>query len=87
MLGERGALRAAFTFIDVFQVAAIAYVAYHTMWIAAAVMFVLFAIQIPMQRRLAGDPAKLAPWYCASAIPPFVWGMLAAALAVRSGGF
>ncbi|MGD0475595.1 MAG: chlorophyll synthase ChlG [Candidatus Velthaea sp.] len=87
MLGERGALRVAFTFIDVFQVAAIAYVAYHTRWTYAAVMFVLFAVQIPMQRRLAGDPAKLAPWYCASAIPPFVWGMLVAALAIRSGGF
>ncbi len=87
MLGERRALVAAFAFIDVFQIAAIAYVAAHAMWIAAAVMCVLFAVQIPMQRRLAGDPAGLAPWYCASAIPPFVWGMLAAALAVRSGGF
>jgi hypothetical protein len=40
-----------------------------------------------MQRKMATDPAKLAPWYCASAIPPFVWGMLAAALATRYGGF
>jgi chlorophyll synthase len=87
LLGERGALKVAFAFIDVFQVAAIAYVTYHTSWMYAAVMFVLFAVQIPMQRRLASDPAKLAPWYCASAIPPFVWGMLVAALAVRSGGF
>ncbi|GAC1423164.1 MAG: chlorophyll synthase ChlG [Candidatus Velthaea sp.] len=87
MLGERAALRVAFTFIDVFQIAAIAYVAAHAMWLAAGVMALLFAVQIPMQRRLAGDPAKLAPWYCASAIPPFVWGMLVAALAVRSGGF
>jgi chlorophyll synthase len=87
LLGEHRALRVAFAFIDVFQVAAIAYVAVHAQWIAAGVMFVLFAVQIPMQRRLAGDPAKLAPWYCASAIPPFVWGMLAAALAIRSGGF
>ncbi len=87
MLGERRALTVAFTFIDIFQAAAIIYVAMHAMWIAAGVMLVLFAIQLPMQRRLAGDPAGLAPWYCASAIPPFVWGMLAAALAIRSGGF
>ena len=87
MLGERRALVAAFAFIDIFQVAAIAYVGAHAMWIAATIMGILFAIQIPMQRRLARDPARLAPWYCASAIPPFVWGMLAAALAVRSGGF
>jgi chlorophyll synthase len=87
MLGEARALRVAFAFIDIFQVAAIAYVAFHAMWISAGVMAVLFGVQIPMQRRLAGDPAKLAPWYCASAIPPFVWGMLAGALAVRWGGF
>jgi hypothetical protein len=48
---------------------------------------VLFVIQLPMQRKLKLDPKGLAPWYCASAIPPFVWGMLAAALAVRFGGF
>jgi chlorophyll synthase len=87
MLGIDGALKAAFAFIDVFQVLAIAYVAYHQAWIAAGVMLVLFLVQLPMQRKMATDPAKLAPWYCASAIPPFVWGMLAAALATRYGGF
>jgi chlorophyll synthase len=87
MLGTHAALRVAFAFIDVFQVAAIAFVAFHTMWLCAGVMLLLFAVQLPMQRRLATDPAALAPWYCASAIPPFVWGMLVAALAVRSGGF
>ncbi|BDE07334.1 bacteriochlorophyll synthase 34 kDa chain [Vulcanimicrobium alpinum] len=87
MLGIRGALMQAFAFIDVFQVLAIGYVLAHRAWIAAAFMLVLFAVQLPMQRRMARDPAALAPWYCASAIPPFVWGMLAAALAIRYGGF
>jgi chlorophyll synthase len=87
MLGIDGALKAAFAFIDVFQIAAIAYVAYHHAWIAASVMLALFLVQLPMQRKMATDPAKLAPWYCASAIPPFVWGMLAAALATRYGQF
>ena len=87
MLGLDGALRAAFAFIDVFQAAAIGYVLAHRMWLAAGVMFVLFVIQLPMQRRLASDPKGLAPWYCVSAIPPFVWSMLVSALAVRSGGF
>jgi chlorophyll synthase len=87
LLGLRGALRAAFVCIDVFQVVAIGYVLAHRMWLAAAIMFVLFIIQLPMQRKLATDPKGLAPWYCASAIPPFVWGMLAAALAVRYGEF
>ena len=87
LLGLEGALRAAFAFIDVFQVAAIVYVLAHRMWLAGGIMALLFVVQLPMQRKLARDPKGLAPWYCASAIPPFVWGMLVAALAVRSGGF
>ncbi len=87
MLGEKRALYAAFAFIDLFQVLAIGYLLLHGAWIAAIVVVLLFAVQLPMQRRLATDPAKLAPWYCASAIPPFVWGMLAAALGTRFGGF
>jgi chlorophyll synthase len=87
MLGIGRAITTAFIFIDVFQGLALAYVALHRMFIAAAVMALLFAVQLPMQRKLATDPARLAPWYCASAIPPFVWGMLVAALAIRYGGF
>jgi len=87
MLGLAGALRAAFVFIDVFQALAIAYVLYHRIWLAGGVMLALFVIQLPMQRKLATDPKGLAPWYCASAIPPFVWGMLVSALAIRYGGF
>jgi chlorophyll synthase len=87
LLGLDGALMTAFIFIDVFQGLAIAYVVLNRMFLAAAVMAVLFLIQLPMQRKLSTDPAGLAPWYCASAIPPFVWGMLVAALAIRSGGF
>lgn len=87
LLGLPGALRAAFVFIDLFQILAVAYVLRHHMWLAAGLMFVLFVIQLPMQRRLATDPKALAPWYCASAIPPFVWGMLVAALATRYGEF
>lgn len=87
MLGLAGALRAAFAFIDIFQVLAIAYVLGHRMFIAGAIMAVLFIVQLPMQQKLRSDPKGLAPWYCASAIPPFVWGMLVAALAVSAGGF
>ena len=87
MLGLDRALKAAFAFIDVFQVAAIAYVLANRMYLAGAIMSLLFIIQLPMQRKLTTDPKGLAPWYCASAIPPFVWGMLVSALAIRSGGF
>ncbi len=87
MLGERGALGQALTFINVFQALAMAYVLANGAWIAAAVMNLLLIVQLPMQRKLARDPKANAPWYCASAIPPFCWSMLAAALAVRFGGF
>jgi chlorophyll synthase len=87
MAGRGLALGGAVIFIDLFQALAICYVLANRMFLAAGIMTLLFVIQLPMQRKLAADPAKLAPWYCASAIPPFVWGMLVAALAVRSGGF
>jgi chlorophyll synthase len=87
MLGREGAIAAAIMMINAFQVAAIAYVGFHRAWWPMLAMAALFAVQLPMQRKLESDPQKFAPWYCASAIPPFVWGMLASALAVRWGGF
>ena len=87
MLGERKALGQALTFINLFQALAMAYVLGNGQWIAAAVMNLLLVVQLPMQRKLARDPVKNAPWYCASAIPPFCWSMLAAAVALRRGGF
>jgi len=87
MVGERKALGQALTFINLFQALAMAYVLGNGQWIAAAVMNLLLVVQLPMQRKLARDPVKNAPWYCASAIPPFCWSMLAAAVALRRGGF
>jgi chlorophyll synthase len=87
MLGPSRALVAALLFIDVFQALAMAYVLYYEQWIAAAVMNLLLLVQLPMQKKLARDPRANAPWYCGVAIPPFCWSMLAAALAVRHGGF
>lgn len=86
MLGERKALRQAVGFINLFQALAMAYVLSNGAWIAAAVMNLLL-IALPMQRKLATDPKRLAPWYCAAGIPLFCWSMLAAALALRFGGF
>ncbi len=87
MLGERRALGVAVTCINLFQALALSYVLGCKQWIPAIVMFVLLLVQLPMQRRLARNPIKEAPWYCASAIPPFCWSMLAAASALRIGGF
>jgi chlorophyll synthase len=87
MLGERRALLQAIWFINMFQAIAMAYVLSNKGWIEATVMNLLLVLQLPMQRRLSTDPKRLAPWYCASAIPLFCWSMLAGALALRFGGF
>lgn len=87
MLGERKALGQALTFINFFQAAAMAYVLFNGAWVEAAAMNLLLIVQLPMQRKLGRDPKGNAPWYCASGIPPFCWSMLAAALALRFGGF
>lgn len=86
-LGVRNALIVAIVFVNVFQAAAMAYVLSHGQWIPAAVMNLLLIAQLPMQAKLARDPKRYAPWYCASAIPPFCWSMLTAAIALRIGGF
>jgi chlorophyll/bacteriochlorophyll a synthase len=87
MLGEKRALLVALWFVNIFQAAALAYVLAQRYWIAAAIMNLLLVVQLPMQARLARDPAKNAPWYCASGIPLFCWSMLAAAIALRLGRF
>ena len=87
MLGEKKALAQAITFINLGQLLAMTYALSKGAWIAAAAMNLLLIVQLPMQRKLARDPKQYAPWYCASAIPPFCWSMLAAALALRFGGF
>ncbi len=87
MLGEKKALIQAISFINVFQALALCYCLGEKGWIEAAVMNLLLIAQLPMQRKLSTDPKRLAPWYCASAIPLFCWSMLAGALALRFGGF
>ncbi len=87
MLGERKAMLQAIWFINIFQALAIAVVLNNGRLIEAAVMSLLLVIQLPMQGKLARDPKRNAPLYCASAIPMFCWSMLTAALALRFGGF
>ena len=87
MLGEKRALLQAVTFINLFQAIALAYVLSNKAWIEALVMNVFLVLQLPLQAKLAKDPKRLAPWYCAAGIPLFCWSMLAGALAVRFGGF
>lgn len=87
MLGEKRALSQALAFINFFQAFAIAYLFSNQAWIEALIMNALLIAQLPMQAKLARDPKRFAPWYCASGIPLFCWSMLAGAIAVRLGGF
>lgn len=87
MLGEKRALLQAVTFVNLFQAIAIAYVISNKAWIEALVMNALLILQLPLQGKLAKDPKRFAPWYCAAGIPLFCWSMLAGALAIRFGGF
>jgi chlorophyll synthase len=43
----------------------------------------LLGVQAWAMRRMLTDPARLAPWYNATGVGPYVLGMLAAALALR----
>jgi chlorophyll synthase len=43
----------------------------------------LLGVQAWAMRRMMTDPAKLAPWYNATGVGPYVLGMLAAAFALR----
>jgi chlorophyll synthase len=45
----------------------------------------LLLAQLLLMRRLLQRPRELAPWYNATGISLYVLGMLASALAVRSG--
>lgn len=53
--------------------------------LSAAIVALFVAIQTALMVRLVGDPAKLAPWYNATGVSLYVFGMLAAALGL--GGY
>ncbi len=50
----------------------------------AAIVVVFIAVQIACMKRLLSDPKALAPWYNATGVTLYVFGMLASAFAVRS---
>ena len=52
--------------------------------IYAAVVAAFVAVQFGLMARLLKDPRKYAPWYNATGILLFVFGMLASAFAVRT---
>lgn len=48
------------------------------------IILALIGVQIWAMRRMLTDPRKLAPWYNATGVGPYVLGMLAAAFALRA---
>lgn len=52
-------------------------------WVAAAIIALLFVLQIPLQRRFLLDPQKEAILFSASSSGLYVLGMLVAAIGIR----
>lgn len=67
------------------QIAVIGLLFWQGLALSAAIVALFVAIQIALMVRLVGDPAKLAPWYNATGVSLYVFGMLAAALGL--GGY
>ena len=67
------------------QVAVVALLMAHNHMISAGVVGLFTLIQGALMVRLVGNPAKLAPWYNATGVSLYVFGMLAAALGL--GGY
>jgi chlorophyll/bacteriochlorophyll a synthase len=67
------------------QIAVIAVLWWTNLTLSAAIVAVLCAVQIALMARLVRNPAKLAPWYNATGVSLYVFGMLAAALGL--GGY
>jgi chlorophyll/bacteriochlorophyll a synthase len=84
-MGVRGAALFACSVMAVAQIAVIAVLLSQNLILSAIVVGVFTALQIALMVRLVSDPAKLAPWYNATGVSLYVFGMLAAALGL--GGY
>jgi chlorophyll/bacteriochlorophyll a synthase len=84
-MGVRGAAIFACSVMALAQLAVIAVLVWQGFTLSAAIVGLFVAIQIALMVRLVGNPAKLAPWYNATGVSLYVFGMLAAALGL--GGY
>ncbi|MGD8497819.1 MAG: chlorophyll synthase ChlG [Chromatiales bacterium] len=83
---QLGADRAAVLACAVMAVPQLCVIALLLSWgrpIHAGVVSVLLVLQLVAMSRLLRDPRRLAPWYNATGVTLYVFGMLASALAVR----
>lgn len=67
------------------QIAVIGLLYAQNLMVSAAIVTVFLVVQIGLMARMVGDPRGLAPWYNATGVSLYVFGMLAAALGL--GGY
>jgi len=79
-LGVSNAARVACAVMAVPQLVVIALLFNWGLLLSAIAVCVLLAAQLVFMRRLLSDPNKYAPWYNATGVSSYVFGMLAAAL-------
>ena len=84
-LGVRPAAIFACAVMTMAQMAVIAVLWFYALPLSAAIVALLTLLQLFLMARLVRDPAKFAPWYNATGVSLYVFGMLAAALGL--GGY
>jgi chlorophyll/bacteriochlorophyll a synthase len=84
-MGVRPAALFACAVMALAQFAVVALLLWQNLTLSAAIVTLFLIIQIALMVRLVGDPAKFAPWYNATGVSLYVFGMLAAALGL--GGY
>lgn len=67
------------------QIAVIAVLGWQDKLPSAAIVSIFLVVQIGLMTRLLRDPARYAPWYNATGVSLYVFGMLATALGL--GGY
>jgi chlorophyll synthase len=84
-LGVRNAALLACAVMAISQIVVIALLSQKELLISATIVSALLAVQLLCMVRLVRDPRKYAPWYNATGVLLYVFGMLAAALGL--GGY
>jgi len=84
-MGVRNAALFACATMAVAQILVVVLLAIQDYRLSALIVGLLLLVQIGLMARLVTDPRKYAPWYNATGISLYVFGMLAAALGL--GGY
>jgi chlorophyll/bacteriochlorophyll a synthase len=85
VMGVRPAALFACAVMAIAQVAVIFILISQHLILSGGIVTAFLAIQLGLMSRLVGDPARFAPWYNATGVSLYVFGMLAAALGL--GGY